>query len=98
MILMMILQDNMEEKKITSLRAVIQERAKALQFITNAEKKPLLQSRMKELMEKAKQARLENKGTKTVPSQLREKMLARQEQLKNIISKKQQLKNKEVQP
>jgi hypothetical protein len=100
MILTMILQDNME-KKITSLRALIQERVKALQekqpvkSAASVEKKPLIQSRMKELMEKAKQARKENKGTPALNTSLREKMLAQREQIKTIINK-QQIKNKEV--
>ena len=89
------------EKKITSLRAVMQERVKALREkqavkpAVSAEKKPLMQSRMKELLEKAKQARKENKGTPTLNASLREKMLARREQIKTIINK-QQIKNKEV--
>lgn len=96
---MMILQDNME-KKITSLRALMQERIKALQEkqvvkpTVSTEKKSLIPSHMKELLEKAKYARKENKGT-TIHTSLREKMLARQEQIKTIMNK-QQIKNKEV--
>ena len=88
------------EKKITSLRAVMQERVKALREkqavkpAVSAEKKPLMQSRMKELLENAKQARKENKGA-TLNASLREKMLARREQIKTIINK-QQINNKEV--
>lgn len=89
------------EKKITSLRALMQERVKALQEkqpvkpAVSTKKKSLIQSRMKELMEKAKQARKENKGTPTLNASLREKMLAHREQIKTIINK-QQIKNKEV--
>lgn len=99
MTLTMILQDNME-KKITSLRAVMQERVKALQEkqavkpAVSAKKKPLVQARMKELLEKAKLARKENMGA-TLNASLREKMLAHREQIKTIINK-QQIKNKEV--
>lgn len=87
------------EKKV-NLRALMQERVKALREkqavkpAVSAEKKPLMQSRMKELLEKAKQARKENKGA-TFNASLREKMLARREQIKTIINK-QQIKNKEV--
>lgn len=94
--LTMILQDNME-KKITSLRALVQEYIKALREkqavkpAVSAEKKLLIQSHMKELLEKAKQANMENKGTKTVPVSFREKMLSRIEEIK-----KQQLNKKEV--
>ena len=85
------------EKKITSIRAMMQEHFKALRErqavkpAVSAEKKPLMQSRMKELLEKAKQARKENKGTKTAPASLREKMLSRIEDIK-----KQQLNKKKV--
>lgn len=95
----MILQDNME-KKIISLRAVMQERVKALREkqavkpAVRAEKKPLTQARMKELLENAKLARKENIGA-TLNASLRENMLARREQIKTIINK-QQIKNKEV--
>lgn len=88
------------EKKITNFRALMQERMKAMkekqpvQPAILSEKKLSVNPRLKELMEKAKQARLEKKGTKTAPVSFREKMLARIEELK----KKQQLKNKEVQP
>ena len=83
------------EKKITSIRAMMQEHIKALREkqavkpAASAEKKPLIQSHMKELLEKAKLARKENKGTKT--ALLREKMLARIEEIK-----KQKLNKKEV--
>lgn len=86
------------EKKITSLRAVMQERMKAMkekqsvQPAILSEKKLLIHPRLKELLEKAKQARLENKGTKTDPVSLKEKMLSRIEELK-----KKQLNNKEEQ-
>lgn len=98
MTLTMILQDNME-KKITSLRAVMQERMKAMkekqsvQPAILSEKKLLIRPRLKELLEKAKQARLENKGKKTVPVSFREKMLARIEEIK-----KQQLNKKGGKP
>lgn len=92
----MILQDNME-KKITNFRALMQERMKAMkekqpvQPANLLEKKLSANPRLKELLEKAKQARLENKGTKTAPVSLREKMLSRIEEIK-----KQQLNKKEV--
>jgi hypothetical protein len=85
------------EKKITSIRAMIQEHVKALREkqtvkpAVSAEKKLLIQSHMKELLEKAKQASMENKGTKTVPVSFREKTLARIEEIK-----KQKLNKKEV--
>ncbi len=92
----MILQDNME-KKITNFRALMQERMKAMkekqpvQPAILSEKKLSVNPRLKELLEKAKQARLENKGTKSAPVSLREKMLSRIEEIK-----KQQLNKKEV--
>lgn len=92
----MILQDNME-KKITNFRALMQERMKAMkekqpvQPANLLEKKLSANPRLKELLEKAKQARLENKGTKSAPVSLREKMLSRIEEIK-----KQQLNKKEV--
>lgn len=92
----MILQDNME-KKITNFRALMQERMKAMKEkqpvhpAILSEKKLLIHPRLKELLEKAKQARLENKGTKSAPVSLREKMLSRIEEIK-----KQKLNNKEV--
>lgn len=96
MTLTMILQDNME-KKITNFRALMQERMKAMkekqpvQPAILSEKKLSVNPRLKELLEKAKQARLENKGTKSAPVSLREKMLSRIEEIK-----KQQLNKKEV--
>lgn len=84
------------EKKV-SLRALIQERMKAMkekqpvQPTILSEKKLSANPRLKELLEKAKQARLENKGTKSAPVSLREKMLSRIEEIK-----KQQLNKKEV--
>lgn len=91
----MILQDNME-KKITNFRALMQERMKAMkekqpvQPAILSEKKLSVNPRLKELLEKAKQAR-ESKGIKTAPVSLREKMLSRIEEIK-----KQQLNKKEV--
>ena len=85
------------EKKITNFRALMQERMKAMkekqpvQPANLLEKKLSANPRLKELLEKAKQARLENKGTKTAPVSLREKMLSRIEEIK-----KQQLNKKEV--
>ena len=85
------------EKKITNFRALMQERMKAMkekqpvQPAILSEKKLSVNPRLKELLEKAKQARLENKGTKSVPVSLREKMLSRIEEIK-----KQQLNKKEV--
>ena len=85
------------EKKITNFRALMQERMKAMkekqpvQPAILSEKKLSVNPRLKELLEKAKQARLENKGTKTAPVSLREKMLSRIEEIK-----KQQLNKKEV--
>ena len=84
------------EKKITSLRAVMQERVKALREkqavkpAVSAEKKPLMQSRMKELMERAKLARGEQGST--VPVSFKEMMLKRSTMFRNIINKN----NKEV--
>lgn len=97
MTLTMISQDNMEEKKITSMRALMQECFKALrekqpvQPAILSEKKLSVNPRLKELLEKAKQARLENKGTKSAPVSFREKILSRIEEIK-----KQQLNKKEV--
>lgn len=85
------------EKKITNFRALMQERMKAMkekqpvQPAILSEKKLSVNPRLKELLEKAKQARLENKGTKSAPVSLREKMLSRIEEIK-----KQQLNKKEV--
>lgn len=86
----------MDEKKITSIRAMMQERVKARkgkQANPSASKQPLAQSRFKEILDKAKQKRTENKGTKTAPASLRYMMLARIEEIK-----KQKLENKEVKP
>jgi hypothetical protein len=75
----------------------MQERMKAMkekqpvQPAILSEKKLSVNPRLKELLEKAKQARLESKGTKTAPVSLREKMLSRIEEIK-----KQQLNKKEV--
>lgn len=85
----------MEEKKIENIRAMMQERVKALrgkQANPSANKQPLAQSRFKEILDKAKQKRTEKTGTTTVPVSFGEKMLARIEELK-----KQQLNNKEEQ-
>lgn len=85
------------EKKITNFRALMQERMKAMkekqpvQPAILSEKKLSANPRLKELLEKAKQASLENKGTKSAPVSLREKMLSRIEEIK-----KQQLNKKEV--
>lgn len=79
------------------MRALMQERVKTLrekqpvQPANLLEKKLSANPRLKELLEKAKQARLENKGTKTAPVSFREKMLSRIEEIK-----KQKLNNKEV--
>ena len=84
----------MEEKKIENIRAMMQERVKALkgkQANPSASKQPLAQSRFKEILDKAKQKRTEKTGTKTLPVSLREKMLSRIEEIK-----KQQLNKKEV--
>ena len=87
------------EKKITNFRALMQERMKAMkekqpvQPAILSEKKLSVNTRLKELLEKAKQARLENKGTKSAPVSLREKMLSRIEEIK-----KQQLNKKGGKP
>lgn len=91
---MMILQDNMENK-FTNIRALVQERIKALkdnkQAVMASDKKAIVvPQRMKEIMEKVKLAR-ESKGITTTPPSfsLKNKLIERSEQLKNIINKKQ---------
>lgn len=80
------------EKKITSLRAVMQERMKALKEgkMVKSDKPLEFPKRMKELMERAKLARGEQGST--VPVSFKEMMLKRSTMFRNIINKN----NKEV--
>ena len=79
------------EKKV-NLRAVMQERMKALKEgkLVKSDKPLGLPKRMKELMERAKLARGEQRST--VPVSFKEMMLKRSTMFRNIINKN----NKEV--
>ena len=102
MTLTTVLQDSMEQKKV-NIRALMQERVKALkerQAEGMPERKVALPPRMQELFDKMKAKAKERgsvapKGTMT-PTLLKEKMLAKRNELKSIIEKKQQLNKKEV--
>ena len=100
MILMTALQDDMEKK--VNIRALMQVKLKALKErqAVKTVKKTELSPKMKEFIEKVKAKAKERgavapKGTMTT-SLFREKMLARINELKSIIEKKQQLNKKEV--
>ena len=75
------------EKKI-NLRALMQERVKALREgkLVKSDKPLELPKRMKELMERAKLARGEQRST--VPVSFKEMMLKRSTMFRNIINKK----------
>ena len=79
------------EKKV-NLRALMQERMKALKEgkLVKSDKPLELPKRMKELMERAKLARGEQRST--VPVSFKEMMLKRSTMFRNIINKN----NKEV--
>lgn len=79
------------EKKV-NLRALMQERMKALREgkLVKSDKPLELPKRMKELMERAKLARGEQRST--VPVSFKEMMLKRSTMFRNIINKN----NKEV--
>lgn len=82
------------ENKFTNIRALVQERIKALkdnkQAVISSDRKVIVPQRIKEIMEKVKLSR-ESKGITTTPSSfsLKDKLIERSEQLKNIINKKQ---------
>lgn len=89
----------MEEKKV-NIRALMQERVKALKErkAVKVVKKSELTPKMQEFLDKAK-AKAKERGAATEkgamkPSLLKEKLLAKRNELKSMIEKKQQQLNK----
>ena len=89
--LMTVLQDNNMEKKV-NIRAVMQERFKALKEKgqTGTVKQKKLPPRIKEMLEKAKAMAKEAKPVeKMSPSLFREKMFEQRNKIRTIIENKQ---------
>ena len=100
MILTTVLQDSMEQKKV-NIRAMMEEKIKALKErqAVKTVNKTELSPKMQEFLEKMK-AKAKERGTATqkgtiTPSLLKEKIIAKRNELKSIIEKTK-LNKKEV--
>lgn len=91
----------MEEKKV-NIRALMQERVKALKerkavkTVKKSELTPKMQEFLGKMKDKAKERGAATENGVMKPSLLREKMMAKRNELKSMIEKKQQLNKKEV--
>lgn len=100
MILITAFQDNMEKKM--NIRALMQEKLKALKErkAVKVVKKSELSPKMQEFIDKAKAKAKERNASQNgamKPSELKERMLAKRNEIKSIVEKKkQQLNKKEV--